>query len=104
SRAQVLRGGSPEQGERRQAAGLAREATGTHPAVAFAGVPSGHLPKRKTAPRSVRTEGPYIVASQHSGGGGTRTPKRLPAPHFECGALPVRTTPPSILFSRDGRI
>lgn len=28
------------------------------------------------------------------GGGGTRTPKGLRPPHFECGALPVRTTPP----------
>jgi hypothetical protein len=49
-------------------------------------------------------EGPEGRKSlQHnSGGGGTRTPMRLPAPHFECGALPVRTTPP--VFSRDGRI
>ena len=31
-----------------------------------------------------------------SGGGGTRTPMRLRAPHFECGALPVRTTPPAL--------
>jgi hypothetical protein len=31
----------------------------------------------------------------HSGGGGTRTPKGvLNPPHFECGALPVRATPP----------
>ena len=29
-----------------------------------------------------------------NGGGGTRTPKCLRTPHFECGALPVRTTPP----------
>ena len=46
-------------------------------------------------------EGRTLLHHKH-GGGGTRTPKRLPAPHFECGALPVRTTPPS--FSRDGRI
>ena len=29
-----------------------------------------------------------------SGGRGTRTPKGLRPPHFECGALPVRTSPP----------
>ena len=31
-----------------------------------------------------------------SGGGGTRTPKGLRPPHFECGALPVRATPPEV--------
>src|SRR5688572_19585040 len=37
-----------------------------------------------------------------SGGGGTRTPKRFRAPHFECGALPVRTTPPVLHTSSRG--
>ena len=32
--------------------------------------------------------------SLRDGGGGTRTPKGLRPPHFECGALPVRATPP----------
>jgi hypothetical protein len=32
-----------------------------------------------------------------SGGRGTRTPKGLRPPHFECGALPVRTSPPSVV-------
>ncbi len=39
-----------------------------------------------------------------SGGGGTRTPMRLLAPHFECGALPVRTTPPFLHPNRGARI
>ena len=35
-----------------------------------------------------------------SGGGGIRTPKGLRPPHFECGALPVRTTPPECETAR----
>ena len=31
----------------------------------------------------------------HNGGGGTRTPKGLRPPHFECGALPVRLRLPN---------
>jgi hypothetical protein len=31
-----------------------------------------------------------------NGGGGTRTPKGLRPVHFECTALPVRTTPPEL--------
>ena len=31
-----------------------------------------------------------------SGERGTRTPMRLRAPHFECGALPVRTSSPGV--------
>jgi hypothetical protein len=36
---------------------------------------------------------PHVPATLN-GGGGTRTPKGLRPPHFECGALPVRATPP----------
>ena len=36
------------------------------------------------------------VLLHNDGGGGTRTPKGLRPPHFECGALPVRTTPPDL--------
>ncbi len=35
-----------------------------------------------------------VIRNWH-GGGGTRTPKRLRAAHFECAALPIRTTPPT---------
>src|SRR5688572_21633253 len=39
----------------------------------------------------------------HSGGRGTRTPKGLRPPHFECGALPVRTSPPRTMLGCVGR-
>ena len=36
-----------------------------------------------------RTRAVFSMLPQH-GGGGTRTPKGLRPPHFECGALPIR--------------
>ena len=55
--------------------------------------------------RSPATAGrPRGAWSKHmSGGGGTRTPMRLRAPHFECGALPVRATPPGCHLPRYNR-
>src|SRR5690606_9942643 len=49
--------------------------------------------KRKRRPPASADERRTSL-SKESGGGGTRTPKGLRPPHFECGALPVRTTPP----------
>ena len=46
--------------------------------------------QRKTAPPPARGRGAVLMMFGHSGGGGTRTPKGLRPPHFECGALPVR--------------
>jgi hypothetical protein len=43
-----------------------------------------------------------VIRCSTNGGGGTRTPKGLRPPHFECGALPVRLRLHTT--SRDGRI
>ena len=57
---------------------------------------SALLNLKKTASQRASVTRPVssISVTILSGGRGTRTPKRLPAPHFECGALPVRTSPP----------
>ena len=55
-------------------------------------------------------QGPDAVRAKLTtgGGGGTRTPKGLRPPHFECGALPIRTTPPepseTIIYGYSRRI
>jgi hypothetical protein len=41
-------------------------------------------------PAALASSGAVFVLQRISGGGGTRTPKGLRPPHFECGALPVR--------------
>src|SRR5690349_17284366 len=37
-----------------------------------------------------------LPSEEWSGARGTRTPKGLRPPHFECGALPVRTSAPEV--------
>ena len=62
--------------------------------------PNAALYRTEPRPVAVGSSPPaYRVAgrggtSVPSGGGGTRTPKCSRTPHFECGALPIRTTPP----------
>jgi hypothetical protein len=55
--------------------------------------PEGN-PQQKRPSRPEGREGRKSL-QRNSGGGGTRTPKGLRPPHFECGALPIRTTPPN---------
>lgn len=61
---------------------------------------NGNGPAAQLSDRAVNR----CTTATTSGGGGTRTPKRLPAPHFECGALPVRTSPPCDSMNRGDRI
>ena len=58
----------------------------------------------RTEPRPVATGSIVMRRSVPSGGGGTRTPKCLRTPHFECGALPIRTTPPAALNRGSGMV
>ena len=49
---------------------------------------------QKKTPQRTSLERLALRPFRRGGGGGTRTPKGLRPPHFECGALPVRATPP----------
>jgi hypothetical protein len=50
---------------------------------------TGTLQTRKS-PGSSREKPGLFAVNTANGGGGTRTPKGLRPPHFECGALPIR--------------
>jgi hypothetical protein len=52
----------------------------------------GRAPRYQHAKRPLRPDGQRgrMSLQRINGGGGTRTPKGLRPPHFECGALPIR--------------